>query len=196
MPSGKARSRHRSKTSRTTEQLSKQASARVTAFAGLKQEAERLGCQRCPVKSSCIQKAWVATSNWRNSTGPPPPRPWTTVYNRLLKVLGDENQALTGVVGELKSFVEVSRKEELLKRQSAGTLWGTVKPTFKSLMEMPGRAGPDPGRPRPGAYRGQPAGQVGAVARPAGAVRDPGLVGPPGAAARPRPTGPLAGRRA
>ena len=121
------------------EQLSKQASARVTAFAGLKQEAERLKAVKNSLwKSPEIQKGWgryqQLAKQYRAAATQTLDR-----YDAVLKVMGEEDQALSGVVGELKSFVEVSRKEELLKRQSAGTLWGTVKLTFKSLMEMPGR---------------------------------------------------------
>ncbi len=121
------------------EQLSKQASARVAAFEGLKQEAERLKAVKNSLwKSPEIQKAWERyqqlAKQYRAAATQTLDR-----YDAVLKVLGEEDQALSGVAGELKSFVEVSRKEELLKRQSAGTLWGTVKLTFKSLMEMPGR---------------------------------------------------------
>ena len=121
------------------EQLSKQASARVTAFAGLKQEVERLkGVKNSLWKSPEIQKAWgryqQLAKQYRTAA-----TQTLDSYDAVLKVLGEEDQALNGVVGELKSFVEVSRKEELLKRQSAGTLWGTVKLTLKSLMEMPGK---------------------------------------------------------
>ena len=121
------------------EQLSKQANTRVAAFAGLKEEVERLKAVKNPLwKSPEIHKTWERyqqlAKQYRAAATQTLDR-----YDAVLKVLGDEDQALSGVVGDLKSFVEVSRREELLKRQSAGTLWGTVKLTFKSLMEMPGR---------------------------------------------------------
>jgi potassium efflux system protein len=121
------------------EQLSKEMNTRIAAFNSLKQEVERLKAAKNPLwKSPEIQKAWERYLQLAKQY-----KAGATLFlerlDGVLKVLGEEDQVLGGVVGELKTFVEVSRKEELLKRQTAGSLWETLKVTSKSLVEMPAR---------------------------------------------------------
>jgi small-conductance mechanosensitive channel len=123
------------------EQLSKRVGARLSAFDSLKQEVDRLKAAKNPLwKSPGLQKAWERYQQLANQY-----KAGTTQalerLDRVLKVLGEESQTLDSVLGELKTFIEVSRKEDLLKRQSAGSLWGTVKQTWKSLLGMPERLG-------------------------------------------------------
>ena len=121
------------------EQLSKQVSTRSDALDSLKQEVNRLKAAKNPLwKSPEIQKAWERYQQLAKQYKAGATQTLER-FDGVLKVLGDEDQALSGVLGELKTFVEVGRKEELLKRQTAGSLWGTVKLTWKSLLEMPAR---------------------------------------------------------
>jgi potassium-dependent mechanosensitive channel len=121
------------------DQLAKQVGARTSAFDGLRQEVERLKAAKNPLwKSPDMHKAWERylhlAKQYQAGANQALER-----YDGVLKVLGEEDQALTGVIGELKTYVEVSRKEELLKRQSAGSFFQTVKLTWKSLLGMPAR---------------------------------------------------------
>ncbi len=121
------------------EELSKQVTTRTNAFEDLKHEVELLKTSKSPLwKSREIRKSWERyqqlAKQYRAGA--------TQTLQRLdevLRVLGQESQILSGIIGELKDHVEVGKKEELLKRQTAGSLWETVKQTFKSLLEVPGR---------------------------------------------------------
>jgi potassium-dependent mechanosensitive channel len=123
------------------EQLAKEVGARSSAFGSLKQEVDRLKAAKNPVwKSPGLQKAWERYQQLANQYKAGATQALERL-DRILKVLGEEDQTINGVAGELKTFIEVSRKEELLKRQTAGSLWGTVKQTWKSLLGMPERLG-------------------------------------------------------
>jgi potassium efflux system protein len=129
------------------EQLSKQVASRTTAFDDLKHEVERLKTTKSPLwKSPDLRKAWERyqqlAKQYRAGVTQTLER-----FDGVLRVLGEESQALSGVIGELKQHVEVTKKEELLKRQTAGSLWGTMKQTVKSLLEMPGRLAQVPSDP-------------------------------------------------
>jgi potassium efflux system protein len=121
------------------EQLSQKLTTRITAFDDLRQEVERLKTSKSPLwKSREIRKAWERyqqlAKQYRAGA--------TQTLERLdevLRVLGQESQTLSGIIGELKNHVEVHKKEELLKRQTAGSLWETVKQTVKSLLQLPDR---------------------------------------------------------
>lgn len=121
------------------EQLSKQVGTRITAIDDLKQEVERLKVAKHPMwKSEELRKSWERylqlTKQYKTGVNLTLER-----LDEVLKVLGQESQTLSGVRGELNNHLEILRKEELLKRQTASSVWETVKQTWKSLLEMPGR---------------------------------------------------------
>ncbi len=121
------------------EQLAKQMSTRVTALDALKQEVERLKAAKHPLwKSEEVRKSWERLQQLgkQYKTGA---SQTLERFDEVLWVLEQESQALKEVIEELKTHVEVVRKEELLKRQTAKTLWETVKQTWKFLWEMPAR---------------------------------------------------------
>jgi potassium efflux system protein len=121
------------------EQLSKQLTTRNSAFDDLKHEVERLKATKSHLwKSPEIRKSWERyqqlAKQYRDGAAQTLER-----YDGVLRVLGQESQTLGGVIGELKQQVEVSKKEELLKRQPARLLWESVKQTVKSLLGVPAR---------------------------------------------------------
>jgi potassium efflux system protein len=121
------------------EQLSKQVPARNSAFDDLNHEVQRLKATKSPLLKSpetrkLLDRYQQLAKQYKAGTAQTLER-----FDGVLKILGQESQTLNGVIGELKNLVEVSKKEELLKRQTAGTFWETVKRTWKSLLEVPGR---------------------------------------------------------
>jgi potassium efflux system protein len=121
------------------EQLSKQLTSRNSAFDDLKHEVERLKATKSPLwKSAEIRKSWERyqqlSKQYKAGAAQTLER-----FDGVLRVLGQESQTLSGIIGELKEQVEVSKKEELLKRQPAKLLWESVKQTVKSLLGMPAR---------------------------------------------------------
>jgi potassium efflux system protein len=121
------------------EQLSKQLTSRNSAFEDLKREVDRLKATKSPLwKSQQIRQPWERyqqlAKQYRTTAAQTLER-----FDGLLRVLGQESQTLSGVIGELKQKIEVSKKEELLKRQPAKLLWESVKQTFKSLLGVPAR---------------------------------------------------------
>jgi potassium efflux system protein len=121
------------------EQLSKQVNTRNGAFDDLKHEVERLKATKSSLwKSPDIRKTWERyqqlPKQYKAGVAQTLER-----FDGVLKVLGQESETLSGIIGELKQQVEVNKKEELLKRQPARLLWESVKQTVKSLLGMPAR---------------------------------------------------------
>uniref|UniRef100_A0A7C3YX45 Mechanosensitive ion channel n=1 Tax=Desulfobacca acetoxidans TaxID=60893 RepID=A0A7C3YX45_9BACT len=132
------------------EQFSKQLSTRTNAFAGLKQEVERLKAAKHPLwKSPKFRSDWERYEQLAKQykTGA---TQTLERFDELLRITGEERQSLAGVLAELTDYVETGKKEELLKRRTLGFLWETVKQTWKSLLEMPGRLAQDLSEPRLG----------------------------------------------
>jgi potassium efflux system protein len=121
------------------EQLSKQLTTRNSAFDDLKHEVERLKTTKSPLwKSPEIRKSWERYQQLAKQYGAGAAQTLER-FDVILRALGQESQTLSGIIGELKQQVEVSKKEELLKRQPAKLLWESVKQTVKSLLGVPGR---------------------------------------------------------
>jgi potassium efflux system protein len=121
------------------EQLSKQVNSRNSAFGDLKQEVDRLRSTKSPLwKSPEIRKSWERyqqlAKQYRAAVAQTLER-----FDVILRVLGQESQSLSGIIGELKQKVEVSKKEELLKRQPAKLLWESMKQTVVFLLGVPAR---------------------------------------------------------
>jgi len=121
------------------EQLSKQVNLRNSAMDDLKHEVARLKATKSPLwKSPEIRKSWdryqQLSKQYQAGAAQTLER-----FDGILRLLGQESLTLSGVISDLKQQVEVSKKEELLKRQPAKLLWETVKQTVKSLLAVPAR---------------------------------------------------------
>lgn len=121
------------------EQLAKEIAERTNAFTALQQQVERLKASKHPTWTSPkFRKAWEQrqqlAKQYQAATNQ-----FLERRDEVLRILGQERQILSDVVDELKTYVEVVWKEELLKRQTPASLWQVVKQTWRSLLEMPER---------------------------------------------------------
>ncbi len=121
------------------EQLAKEVTDRMNAFTGLQQQVERLKDSKHPTWTSPkFRLAWER----RQQLAKQYQAAAAQLLERrddVLRVLGQERQVLSDIVGELKIYVEVGWKEELLKRQTLWSLWQIAKQTWESLLEVPKR---------------------------------------------------------
>jgi potassium efflux system protein len=121
------------------EKLAKQLDARINAFNGLKQEVDRLRAVNHPIVSSPeVRKAYeryqqLAKQYQTGATLIP------ELWDKVISTLGQERQVLTEVGGDLKRYVEVGWKEELLERQVPLSFRETVTETWLALWELPER---------------------------------------------------------
>jgi potassium-dependent mechanosensitive channel len=121
------------------QQLAKEADDRQKAFAGLQQQVERLKASKHPTWTSPkFRKAWEQRQNLAKQYQAAASQ-FLERRDEVLRVLEQERQVLSDVVGELKTYVEVGWKEELLKRQTPASLWEIAKKTWESLLEVPER---------------------------------------------------------
>ncbi len=121
------------------QQLAKEADERAKAFTGLQQQVERLKASRHSTwQATKFRQAWERhqqlAKQYQAAAGQ-----FLTGQDEVRRVLTQERQVLREVAAELKIYVEAGWKGELLKRQTAWSLWQNVKQTWKSLLAMPER---------------------------------------------------------
>ncbi|MGQ9688062.1 MAG: mechanosensitive ion channel domain-containing protein [Desulfobaccales bacterium] len=121
------------------ERLAKQIDDRMKALAGLKLEVEGLKAGKHPLLASAnFRQIWDRHQQLAKQYQAAA----THLLERrdeVLRVLGEERQVLTLVIGDLQAYIEAGWKEELLKRQTIRSLWETGQQTVKSLWEAPER---------------------------------------------------------
>jgi potassium efflux system protein len=121
------------------EKLAKLLDARINAFNGLKQEVGYLKANKQRIWTSPeFRKAYdryqqLAQQYQTGATF------ILELWDKVISTSGQKRQILIETTKELKNYVEVSWKEELLKRERPVSWLETMKQTWQTLMELPAR---------------------------------------------------------
>jgi small-conductance mechanosensitive channel len=121
------------------QKLAKQLEARINAFNGLKQEVEHLKATKHPIWTSPeFRKAYERYQQLAKQyqTGA---TLILELWDKVISTLGQERQIFIETTKELKNYVEVGWKEELLKRERPVSLVESMNQTWQTLTDLPER---------------------------------------------------------